>query len=78
MRLRFTIRDLLWLTLVVALLLTLLFVKTLPVAGRWQFIQMPLGQGPHRMLDTASGHLWEENRGGWSGIRPPPPSALGH
>jgi hypothetical protein len=58
MRLRFTIRDLLWLPLVEAILLAWRFSHPVPAAGRYQLMPRP-GFRPW-LIDTATGHIWEQ------------------
>jgi len=61
MRLRFTIRDLLWLTLVVAILLAWRFYRPTPTAGRYQWIGMN-GDNSPMIMDTADGSIWWAHR----------------
>jgi hypothetical protein len=63
MKLRFTIRDLLWLIALVAVCLAWRFSRPVPVApsiGRYQWIGRDDGPGKNPMLfDTADGSVWE-------------------
>ena len=70
MRIRFTIRDLLWLTAVVAILLAWRFNHPAPAVGRYQIIPRP-GFLP-LMFDTATGRVWEQvNTNKWSELNSP-------
>jgi hypothetical protein len=63
MRFRFTIRDLLWLTLVVAVLFAWRFSRIQPVAGRYQRIDKP--NSLPLIFDTATGRVWELDHASW-------------
>jgi hypothetical protein len=64
MKLRFAIRDLLWLLALVAVLLAWRFTRPTPVAGRYQLVPRP-GMYP-MMIDTATGRIWwQDNENKW-------------
>ncbi len=66
MRFRFTIRDLLWLTLVVGLVLALIYVRSSPVPGRYQMWSHPqVPSAPPMLFDTATGKLYSDNGSDW-------------
>jgi hypothetical protein len=55
---KFSIRDLLWFTVVVALCLSLVYVKWPTGIGRYQMSSG--GPGPNYILDTATGKIWAQ------------------
>lgn len=65
---RFTIRDLLWLTVVVAVALTAFFAKPRS-PGRYQMTRSDDGL---ILLDTATSQCWERDRYGTWTNRPTP------
>jgi hypothetical protein len=72
---RFTIRDVLWFTLVVGLVLAIVYIRN-PAVGRYQLSLS--GQGTSKyFLDTATGQVWIGHPdGSWakypSPVMPPP------
>jgi hypothetical protein len=56
----FTIRDLLWLTVVVALVLALIYTKQPSAAGRYQLI-LPQEKGGY-LIDTVTGKVLVSDR----------------
>jgi hypothetical protein len=72
MRFRFTIRDLLWLTALVAVALAGWFARQPAMPGRFQFIETRPGDGPWLLLDTATGQTWRDSGGAWAPDRPAP------
>ena len=54
---KFSIRDLLWLTAVVALALALLYARWPSGSGRYQMTSGG-AEGPRFILDTATGKIW--------------------
>ena len=72
--LSFSIRDLLWLTALVAIVLTAWIVRrppAPPVSGRFQLIETRPGEGPWLFLDTATGQIWRDSAGAWVPDRSP-------
>ena len=63
MRLRFTIRDLLWLTALMAVVLAWRFSRPQPQIGRYQRIDKPDSRS--LIFDTATGRVWEREPSGW-------------
>jgi hypothetical protein len=61
---QFTIRDVLWLMTVAALILALIYTKrplaapTPPPMGRYQLVSDPGQRGTKYILDTATGKMW--------------------
>jgi hypothetical protein len=53
---KFTIRDILWLTAVVALIVALIYVKQPVAAGRFQLV-VPQ-HAPKYVFDTTTGKIW--------------------
>jgi hypothetical protein len=63
---RFTIRDLLWLTVVVALALTFFYVNRPTASGRFQFVID--SNGTKYVIDTTNGqilHMGDHTNGKW-------------
>ncbi|HUE71746.1 MAG TPA: hypothetical protein VMP01_12740 [Pirellulaceae bacterium] len=56
---KFSIRDLLWLTVVVALAVALIYVKRPIATGRYQMISGAEGQ--NYILDTTTGKIWAQS-----------------
>ena len=57
---KFSIRDLLWFTVVVALCLALIYVKWPTGIGRYQFEVDP-GFHWNYYIDTSTGRVWRQN-----------------
>jgi hypothetical protein len=62
---KFSIRDMLWLTVVVALVLGLIFVKQPSAPGRYQLIADPHQSGARYMVDTTTGDYWYQLSNKW-------------
>ena len=74
----FSIRDLLWLTAIVAVVLWALYGKPAagpPTSGRFMIVRVQLEQSQDKtlLLDTATGQCWwQDNRGIWIDEKTPP------
>ena len=58
-RMKFTIRDLLWLTVVTALVVALIFTKRPIHPGRYQLVDGAKGR---HVVDTTTGRIWWQRR----------------
>jgi hypothetical protein len=68
---KFSIRDLLWLMTVVALVVALIYVKQPVAAGRYQLILSSDARVKY-FLDTATGKYWIQTPGnGWEPSKTP-------
>jgi hypothetical protein len=70
---KFTIRDLLWLTVVAALIVALLYVKRPVATGRFQLVVD--GGRTKYVMDTTSGKIWwwgAQTNGEWVEYSSPP------
>ena len=74
----FSIRDLLWLTAIVAVVLWALYGRPAalpPMSGRFMIVRVQLEpvQGKTSLVDTVTGQCWwQDNRGVWIDEKTPP------
>jgi len=69
---KFSIRDILWLTVVAALVVALIYVKQPVATGRFQLV---VDRGTKYVMDTTSGKIWwwgAQTNGEWVEYPSPP------